>query len=145
MCDEHLRIYRGTPRRANVCATDQPIASESHPTQMCPEHRRSGAWTCDSLREFDLVDPYNSAFEDLLAAALDLRTCCQAVWTFWGTLAGVDQQIVQLRSSIHPPVPFETIARQLGPDRTAATVRQRHCRLLCRTRKHLREPGLVGG
>lgn len=143
MFDENLRIYRAVPRQSNARATEQTIAPGTRSAQMWPEHRRSNAHMRDNLHEAEPVDPDTVDFESQLVTALDQRTCCQAVWTFWQTLAGEDQQIVQLRWNHEPSVPFETIAQQFGPGWTAGTVRQRHCRILQRTRTHLQELGLI--
>jgi hypothetical protein len=80
-----------------------------------------------------------------MAALLDRRACCQAIWAFWETLGEADQRIVLLRWNREPPVPYEAIAQHLGQGWTAQTIRQRHCRLLQRTRVHLQGLGLLGG
>jgi hypothetical protein len=143
MFDENLRIYQDALRHSIVGAADQTAASGSRSAQMWPEHRRSDPRMQYDLRESDLIDPHSVDFEDQLVAALDQRACYQAVWAFWQTLADVDEQIVQLRWNARPPVPFETIAQQFGAGWTAAAVRQRHCRILSRTRTHLQEQGLI--
>jgi len=145
MFDEHQRIYRDAPGQSGGQAAEPMPAPGSPAAQMWTARTRSDTHRHDGQDASELADPHSVDFEDQLAALLDQRACCQAIWAFWETLATVDQRIVLLRWNRQPPVPYETIAQQLGPDLTAATVRQRHCRIMSRTRSHLQKLGLIDG
>jgi hypothetical protein len=145
MFDEHQRIYHDAPRHPSSQAADQTAAPGSRAAQMWPARRRSDTHLRNGQAASESADLRSMDFEDQLTALLDQRACCQAVWAFWETLAAVDQQIVLLRWNRQPPIPYETIAQQLGPEWIAATVRQRHCRVLSRTRAHLQQLGLIDG
>jgi hypothetical protein len=143
MFDENQRVYNDTPRHLNEQVADQSIASGTHSAQMWSESKRSDVRIQGNMRELDLVDPDSIEFEDRLIKVLDQQACYQKIQSFWQTLPDVDQQIVQLRWKENPPVPFETIAQRFGPGWTAATVRQRHCRIKERTRIYLQEHGFI--
>jgi len=143
MFDEHLRIYSDGACQSDRAA-NQPTTPGSRATHMWPTRGRSNTHLRDQEIS-DLADPQSMDFEEQLAVLFDQRACCQAVWAFWETLTADDQRIVMLRWNRQPPIPFEMIAQQLGPEWTAATIRQRHCRVMTRTRAHLQELGLIDG
>ncbi len=138
MFDEYRRIY-GDAGRQPGGQTDAPSEREA---QMWPARPGLSRPTRGD-EAAELEDPRSVSFEDQLAALLDRQACCQAIWKFWETLALPDQRIVVLRWRRTPAQPYETIAQQLGPTWTAATVRQRHHRVISRTRAHLQKLGLI--
>jgi len=145
MYDEHQRIYRDAPRRPSGQAAEQTPAPGSPAAQMWADPQHSTAPLHADQDAAEALDPQSIGFEDQLARLLDQRTCCQAIWAFWETLAPVDQRIVLLRWNREPPIQYESIAQQLGPDWNTAAVRQRHCRIISRTREHLQKLGLIDG
>jgi hypothetical protein len=145
MFDEQQRIYRSGPRRPSNPADENSLAPGSRDAHMWNQHSASHGVSPSGADAADLPDPQSLDFENQIAALLDQRACCQAIWTFWETLGEAEQRIVLLRWNREPPVPYEDIALQLGPGWTAQTIRQRHCRLLQRTRDHLQRLGLLDG
>lgn len=90
------------------------------------------------------VADLGDTIESWLIDAIDRQRCWQLVQEFWRqTLTLIDCRIITLRWSATPPLAFEHVAQQLGPEWTAAAVRQRHHRILARTRQHLRAAGML--
>lgn len=96
----------------------------------------AGAWL-DSLRA-----PNSEHTAEQFIARLYYTDVFRHVHAYWEqTLNTEDNQIMQ-RWKEDPPTPFRAIAEQLGPGWTEGAVRQRHHRILQRTRAYLEEQGL---
>src|SRR5689334_16212394 len=145
MFDEQRRIYQSGPRQPSSQAAEVLPTPGSSAGQMWPSNRSTTAHVRKGQDPSDLADPQSVDFEEQLAVLLDQQACCQAIWAFWEMIADVDQRIVMLRWNRQPPLPYEAIAQQLGPEWNAATVRQRHSRIISRTRAHLQQLGLIDG
>lgn len=89
-------------------------------------------------------DPASIDFDNQLIRHRDNQTFLCSLLQFWQTsLSDDDFLIVGLRWMVDPPRSFNAIARRLGEGWSAATVRQRHRRILQRTYKDLIEKGLI--
>jgi hypothetical protein len=144
MSNENRKIYADDPRRHTRSASDQHPASGSSAAAMWPQERKQERVSGGEDPE-ELADPNSHDQEDRLIREIDTHACLQQVWAFWQeVLTPDDQQIMKIRWGEDPPVAFERIADQLGPGWTAAAVRQRHHRILKRTRQYLRDEGMLG-
>jgi DNA-directed RNA polymerase specialized sigma24 family protein len=119
LIDDYRRSHAGTPWRQGGYATsidDRP----------------------------DLIDPESSTIEDRAVQRIDSEALLKAVWDYWPeNLNGIEYEIVKLRWQSDPPRSFGEIAERLGPGWEEAAVRQRHHRIMNKTRRYLRESGLI--
>jgi hypothetical protein len=90
------------------------------------------------------VDPTTWDLEDRLVMIIDRQRCWREVQVFWQrNLVVDDRRIITLRWRTDPPIEFNIVAQRMGPGWTAAAVRQRHARIMRRTREYLQELGLI--
>jgi DNA-directed RNA polymerase specialized sigma24 family protein len=112
----------------------------SHPSS--PQRQATHAASIDNQPE--LIDPESAQIEDRTVRRLDGVALLKAVWHYWrNSLIPVEYEIMKLRWRSDPPSPFSDIAAQLGPGWEEAAVRQRHHRIMDKTRKYLRANGLI--
>lgn len=91
-------------------------------------------------------DPASSDFEERLIANDQLRRAWPHVLAYWQqTLPPEDLWLLIARWYHDPPIPFKDIAELLGAGWSEAAVKQRHHRILKRTRTYLQEQGLLDG
>jgi hypothetical protein len=136
MVDEHRRYKR----HEGAAAADSP---EPGAKASAPARRTFTTRPLDDEILRTVPDEFSGeAFERLDAADYNHKLA-EAIRAYWrGTLSGDEHLIVELRVC-DPPVPYDSIASQLGPNWTAESVRQRFSRLRRRTLQHLRAIGLL--
>jgi DNA-directed RNA polymerase specialized sigma24 family protein len=106
--------------------------------------RRQAGYATSIDGRSDLIDPVSSTIEERTVQRIDRETLLKAVWNYWPeNLNGIEYEIVKLRWQSDPPRSFGEIAELLGPGWEETTVRQRHHRIMNKTRKYLRESGLI--
>jgi hypothetical protein len=87
----------------------------------------------------DIIDPQSKDIEEQLIDRLYSQALWEDIQRYWQhTLTREDQSIVR-RWEHDPPTPFRTIAENLGPGWSESMVRQRHYRIMRRTRQYLHE------
>jgi DNA-directed RNA polymerase specialized sigma24 family protein len=106
--------------------------------------QRQAARTTSMDSQAHLIDPKSTHIEDRTVQRLDGEALLKAVWKYWlENLIEVEYKIMMLRWRTDPPCPFGDIAVELGPGWEEATVRQRHHRIMNKTREYLRKNGLI--
>lgn len=145
LSDQERSIYRQPYTSSNqgneLIQSGEPAAAMWWLVSSTP----SGVWEGhDTYSLAEPEDTQTAEFEYEVIQRLDDRQLWQAIWHTWRTtLADEEWQIVSLRWLTESLMPFDAIAEQLGPGWTAATVRQRHHRIVQRARQHLNERGLL--
>lgn len=87
----------------------------------------------------DIIDPQSKDIEEQLVDRLYSQALWEDIQLYWQrTLTREDQCIVR-RWERDPPTPFRAIAESLGPGWTESMIRQRHYRIMRRTRQYLHE------
>lgn len=140
--DEYNKLC-GTPRR-------RESEEDGSPARVRPSVVRLGAPVYDEdgaagEASSELPDPDSFGAEDRIVARIDATDLMREVQNrFWPeTLQPEDRRIVDLRWSSDPPMPFGEIARLLGTGWQEEAVRQRHHRIMKRTRQYLRQQGMI--
>lgn len=137
LIDEQRKYMRDLsgPRSSTASALAAQVALEG---TMWPA--RAGAepiYSGEALQ--DIVDPQSKDIEEQLVDRLYSQALWEDIQLYWQrTLTREDQQIVR-RWERDPPTPFRTIAESLGPGWTESMIRQRHYRIMRRTRQYLQE------
>ncbi len=90
-------------------------------------------------------DPRSLDDHERIEQRLDGEKILASVWEYWySRLSPDDQFIMEARWKKQPPHSYLEIAAALGGGWEEATVRQRHRRVLQRTRRYLEEQHLLG-
>jgi len=83
-------------------------------------------------------------FEEKIVTRIHQKAMIREIMDFWNhSLSSEDHLIMTSRSSVNPPMTFMEICLRLGPGWTESAVRQRHHRVLQRTRQYLRQRSLL--
>jgi len=91
-------------------------------------------------------DPASGDFEERILADDQLRSLWPHVLECWQqTLPSEDLWLIIMRWFHDPPLPFKEIAELLGAGWSEAAVKQRHYRILRRTKTYLQAQGLLDG
>jgi hypothetical protein len=139
--DQEYKIYRQNPHQHT---NQHPLASGDPDAAMwsSPHEWPGGVWydEGDSSVFVEPEDATSTDFEDrLITRDLAIR-CWPRIKDLWQReLSAVDWNIITLRWSADPPVPFAEIAQHLGPGWTMGAVKMRHHRILRHTRAYLVE------
>lgn len=137
LIDEQRKYMRDLsgPRSSTAGALAAQVALEG---TMWPA--RSGAepiYSGTALQ--DIVDPQSIDIEEQLVDHLYSQALWEDIQLYWQRTLTRDDQCIVRRWEHDPPTPFRTIAESLGPGWTESMVRQRHYRIMRRTRQYLLE------
>jgi len=140
--NENQHIYAAKSGRASE-STIEPLSESGTPAAaMWPINGHGNHAADRSADAEDQADPATYDLEDQLVRAIDGQRCLEEARAFWQCdLELADRQILALRWQTTPPTDFKTVAQHMGPGWTVEAVRQRHSRIIRRTRKHLQEKG----
>ena len=134
--DQEYKVYH--PGLHQRVEPDAPLVSGD---------RDSAMWQPSSgeiLTPAETKDTASTDFEEVIISRDRLQHVWPIVEEFWHrTLPPEDLWLIRMRWFHDPPVPFKDIARHLGAGWTEAAVKERHYRILKRTREYLKEQGLL--
>ncbi|HNP88372.1 MAG TPA: hypothetical protein PKK78_19705 [Kouleothrix sp.] len=89
-----------------------------------------------------LADPASQDAVDAIVLRIDRTEILSMVQGYWRTTLDPDDQFIMQRWNHDPPTTFRELAHQLGPGWSDSMIRQRHHRIMQRTRCYLAEQGL---
>lgn len=89
----------------------------------------------------EIADPASQNEADAITCRLDRSEVLAAVHHFWKTTLTDDDRAIMRRWDQDPPTTFRELAEQLGAGWTDSMIRQRHHRIMQRTRSYLAEQG----
>lgn len=123
---------------------EHPISGTSESAMWLKQVIQTSFVPQDSVQG-EYIDPQSQDAEEQQIDTIYQQQMWHEVLLFWrSTLAPEDWKIMQ-RWGLDPPTPFRTIAEALGPGWNESMVRQRHHRIMRRTRKYLHDRGLLDG
>jgi hypothetical protein len=141
--DQQYKVYSDPPR------IQQYDKAHEYSMWPPPTPKIEGVWETTTGKEdqsylAEPEDPASIDFDNQLIRNRDNQTHLRAVLHYWHTELPLEERvIVTLRWMVEQPFSFKAVARCLGKGWTAAAARQRHHRILQRTRRYLIERGLV--
>ncbi|MBC8077295.1 MAG: sigma-70 family RNA polymerase sigma factor [Chloroflexales bacterium] len=142
MISEYRRKYAERPP---MQSREHGKAADEGAEKMWPSELRSANGLTPDATPGDLPDPHSLDAHEQLEQRLDGEKILAAVWSYWrATLSPDDQYIMEARWKAQPPRSFLDIATALGRGWEEATVRQRHRRVLQRTRRYLHDQHMLG-
>ena len=119
----------------------EPTSGSSASAMWLTRIRASGLALGDT-NEPEIIDASSQDYADAIASRIDRDALIATVHDFWrATLPPDDQRIMQ-RWEHEPPTTFRDLAAQLGPGWSESMIRQRHYRIMQRTRAYLNEQGI---
>jgi len=137
--DQEHKIYKPSPRR------------KSKPEEILDSGDTDGAmWLSSdplsgeaSISE-EIKDHSGTDFEDHILSSEQHHHVWPIVIEFWQQSLSLENLwLIQMRWFNDPAVPFKEIARRIGEGWTEAAVKERHHRILKRTRQYLKNRGLL--
>jgi hypothetical protein len=141
MISEYRRRYASPVLQQSREHGGASVAGE----QMWPDALSSAHAPAPGSPAAELPDPQSLDEHERVEHRLDGEAILAAVWDYWrARLSPDDQYIMEARWKQQPSRSYLEIAAALGRGWEEATVRQRHRRVLQRTRRYLQEQNLLG-
>lgn len=87
----------------------------------------------------EIADPHSKETEEQLIDRLYNQALWEGIHDYWQRTLTPEDQLIMQRWESDPPTPFRQIADTIGTGWTESMVRQRHYRIMKRTRQYLTE------
>lgn len=141
LLNEYRRQYAAPPAHSR----ERGGADATGDEKMWPSESRAVEALPPDVAASELPDPRSLDDHERIEQRLDGEKILATVWEYWHSrLSPDDQFIMEARWKKQPPHSYLEIAAALGGGWEEATVRQRHRRVLQRTRRYLEEQHMLG-